>query len=84
MCNMPSKPRPPEQPVSPDDDTDRLMMGVTPLAPARLKELLDQVSRAQTYGKTVPVPANDVLAMVAEIRLRRRYLARPGKGDPQS
>ena len=79
---MPTRSRP-ERRVSPDDDTNRLMLGVTPLSPERLKELLAKVSRAQTYGKPVEIPADDVLAMVAEVRMRRRYAARSKKGDPQ-
>jgi hypothetical protein len=55
------------------------MIGVTPLTAERLKEILAQVSRAQTYGKAVDLPADDVLAMVAEIRMRRRYAEREGK-----
>ena len=64
------------KPVDPEADTDRLMIGVTPLTAERLKDILRQVSRAQTYGKIVDLPPDDVLAMVAEIRMRRRYAER--------
>lgn len=62
--------------VDPDADTDKLMLGVRPLALERIKEILALVSRAQTYAKAVVLPPDDVLAMVAEIRLRRRYAQR--------
>ena len=70
------------RPVDPDADTDRLMLGVRPLSLGRIKEILSLVSRAQTYAKAVVLPPDDVLAMVAEIRLRRRYAKRATRRPP--
>ena len=70
-----------KRPVDPEAYTDRLMIGVTPLTPERIKEILRLISRAQTYGKEVALPTDDALAMVAEIRMRRRYAERGKKID---
>ena len=66
------------KPVDPDADTDKLMLGVSPLTIKRLREIVALVSRAQTYQKDVSLPPDDVLSLVAEVRMRRR---RMGQGS---